>query len=415
MSQQTGNKVPHVVIVGGGMVGISLALMLSKKTPEFTITLIEKSPFPEKKLTKNPSELPIQKASSFDARSTALSAGSMQLLADIGCWNLLSEFVAPINNIHISDKNHYAGNLLKASDYAVDALGYVVENAALGQCLLYALEQTNINCLAPATVVGCDMTKNGVCLSVSDSATGNGPIIDADLVVIADGGDSPLCQSLGINRTLKSYQQSAIITNVALATPHQGIAYERFTDQGPLALLPLTSYEGDHRASVVWTKKTTDVDALLELNDQKFLAALQKCFGYRAGRFIKTGQRHVYPLELIQSDEQVRSHVVVMGNAAHFLHPVAGQGFNLSLRDCAVLTNVVSKNITAPGVYTTLKQYEQNREMDQQITIGLTDSMVKLFSSSACANSLFRQSGLLLLNAIPTAKRNLAQQMMGIA
>jgi 2-polyprenyl-6-methoxyphenol 4-hydroxylase len=426
-----------IVIIGGGMVGISLALMLSKalsKThPSIPITLIEKFPFPEKNTT--PSLQP-----SFDSRATALSAGSVKLLQDIDCWEAVSQQAEPIRDIHISDRGHYAGTLLHARDYSVDALGYVVENSALGQCLLQQLRQTAVNCIAPATVEQCRFTRQGVELSlkkndvspdlkkalISKTVKGKeaknkkvSQILQADLVLVADGADSPLSKSLGIETQITQYQQSAIIANVALAKPHKNIAYERFTDQGPLALLPLGDCNGMHRASVVWTRETKQVDGLMQRSDEDFLQELQRCFGYRADHMLQVGKRQVYPLQLMQATEQVRSHLVLMGNAAHFLHPVAGQGFNLSLRDCATLVSVLAA--VSPGTahtklgdYKILKEYLSQREADQLMTVGLTHALVNTFSSSRLSLSILRQCGLLSLQALPQVKAHLAQQMMGM-
>lgn len=429
-----------IVIIGGGMVGISLALMLStalsKTHPCIPIALIEKFPFPEK-------NTPPSLQHSFDSRATALSAGSVKLLQDIDCWQAVSQQAEPISDIHISDRGHYAGTLLHASDYAVDALGYVVENSALGQCLLQQLHQTTVKCIAPATVEQCRFTRKGVELTLKKNAAST-PVIDnevkgkqvneilqADLVLIADGADSPLSKSLGIETQTTQYQQSAIITNVALAKPHKGTAYERFTDQGPLALLPLGDCDGMHRASVVWTRETKQVDGLMQLSDEDFLHELQHCFGYRADHMLQVGKRQVYPLQLMQATEQVRSHVVLMGNAAHFLHPVAGQGFNLSLRDCATLASVLASATSAAtssgcanekgtaqsslGDYKILKEYLSQREADQQMTVGLTHALVNTFSSKKLSLSVLRQCGLLSLQALPQVKTQLAQQMMGMS
>jgi 2-polyprenyl-6-methoxyphenol hydroxylase-like FAD-dependent oxidoreductase len=203
------------------------------------------------------------------------------------------------------------------------------------------------------------------------------------------------------------------------------MAYERFTDQGPLALLPLADCEQQHRAALVWTRNSTDAERLASASDDEFLNELQQTMGYRASKITHVGERAYYPLELVQSIEQVRSRVVVMGNAAHFLHPVAGQGFNLSLRDCASLADTLADslidntrgNISVSnkiGALSTLQQYLACRESDQQRTIALTDTMVSTFSSNALSLSLFRQCGLLSLNAMPVAKKILARQMMGL-
>lgn len=410
---------PHIAIVGGGMVGVTLALMLadqSSTSSPLKITLIEKFPFP--KTQEDQSLQP-----SFDARSTALSAGSVGLLKQLGCWDKLKQHAEPIRDIHISDKGHYGGTLLNAADYDVDALGYVLENRWLGQCLLQRLDelqqQVNIQCLAPATVESCQFTQRSAVLSIRQPDDIESSL-EADVVLIADGAESPLRQSLGIDARTTAYKQSAIIANVALKAPHQGVAYERFTEQGPLAVLPLETCDGVHRASVVWTRHNHEgnnqAEALMALDDNDFLSALQDCFGYRAGVFTQVGQRHCYPLELVEATEQVRSRIVIAGNAAHFLHPVAGQGFNLSLRDSAVLAGILIKahsNGQDIGALKVLSEYEKQREKDQQLTIGLTNAMVKTFSTRGMSLSVMRQLGLLSLQAVPAMKQSLARQMMG--
>jgi ubiquinone biosynthesis UbiH/UbiF/VisC/COQ6 family hydroxylase len=278
------------------------------------------------------------------------------------------------------------------------------------------LAQAKIDCIAPATVNPCTLKKKGALLSLTENDITSGLV--ADVVLVADGADSPLRKFLGIDSDTRHYQQSAIITNIALEKPHKGIAYERFTEQGPLALLPLSDCEDVHRASVVWTRDTHEAEAIMALDDDAFMQQLQACFGYRAGHIQQVGQRQSYPLSLVQAKEQVRSNIVILGNAAHFLHPVAGQGFNLSLRDCAALVEVLAnacQHQQPLGDYNTLLQYQQQREQDQQLTISLTDAMVKTFSSKKWSLSVMRQLGLYSLQALPNAKKTLARQMMGLS
>lgn len=425
----------HITIVGGGMVGLSLALMLAKRLPDaIAVSLIEKFPFPSVEQKKESFVEKIHQAS-FDARSTAISAGSAALLASIDCWEALAAQAEAINTIHISDRGHYASTQLDAQEQEVDALGYVVENHFLGHCLLQQLQRSRVKVIAPAIVERCQFTQQDVKIVLAAENSNNQnkqQIIATDLLIIADGADSPLCRSMGIDSHKKNYQQSAIIANVALDKPHKGIAYERFTDQGPLALLPLSDCEQQHRAALVWTRNNEEANRLASVSDGNFLNELQQAMGHRAGKLTHIGERNMYPLTLVQSSEQVRSRVVVMGNAAHFLHPVAGQGFNLSLRDCATLVDVLvdvlvealtknnrvnKQNINTCidiGELAILQRYLSRREADQHRTIALTDTMVKTFSSTELSRSVFRQMGLLGLNAMPTAKKILAKQMMGM-
>jgi 2-polyprenyl-6-methoxyphenol 4-hydroxylase len=419
-SQGSHTQEQHIAIVGGGMVGVSLALMLSQafeNSPQAVhISLIEQFPFP----SAHTQQTPTHHASSFDARSTALSAGSVELLNTLGVWENLQEQAQAIQHIHISDKGHYSNTQLHAQDHGLDALGYVVENRQLGYGLLEQLQNTAVECIAPATVSACRMKKGGAILQITQTDEQAHDCVTerhADVVLIADGTDSPLRQSLGIDCDMTPYHQSAIIMNIALKEPHQGIAYERFTDQGPLAVLPLKDCDGLHRAAVVWTRDTQQADTVMAYSDAQCMQQLQTCFGYRAGYIEHVGQRHCYPLALVQAKEQVRSHIVVVGNAAHFLHPVAGQGFNLSLRDNAVLAKTLREAVEkeqAIGHYQTLQRYQQEREKDQQLTIGLTHAMVDTFSSKKWSLSALRQMGLLSLHAMPLAKKTLARQMMGM-
>jgi len=423
----------HITIVGGGMVGLSLALMLVKNLPDtIDVSLIEKFAFPLSSKNSQASTEEKMQQDSFDARSTAISAGSATLLASIDCWDSLSAYVEAINTIHISDRGHYISTQLNAQEQEVDALGYVVENRSLGHCLLQQLQQSRVKVIAPAIVERCQFIQQKVKIILAaenSNKESEQQAIATDLLIIADGADSPLCRSIGIESHKTHYQQSAIIANVALDKPHNGIAYERFTDQGPLALLPLSDCEQQHRAALVWTRNNEEAHRLSSVSNEEFLDELQQAMGYRAGKLTHIGERHMYPLTLVQSSEQVRSRVVVMGNAAHFLHPVAGQGFNLSLRDCATLVDVLSEALTEKyhannknvdaiidiGGLAILQRYLSRRETDQQRTIALTDTMVNTFSSAELSRSVFRQMGLLGLNAMPAAKKILAKQMMGMA
>lgn len=239
--------------------------------------------------------------------------------------------------------------------------------------------------------------------------------IHTQLVIIADGADSPLRASLGIDVDIEKYHQTAIIANVALSNPHDGVAYERFTDEGPMALLPLGGKDGCESA-LVWTQPEDQADAILALDDEAFMEQLQQRFGFRLGHFKSVGKRDAYPLQLMLAKEQVRSSLVVMGNAAHFLHPVAGQGFNLALRDCAALTTVLAKARRAQqplGALKVLQQYEQQQQLDQQATIQFSDKLTRLFSTAALPSAGLRALGFLGLETLPGAKQLLASQTMG--
>lgn len=403
----------HIVIVGGGMVGISLALMLAKHLPASAvdITLIEQFAL------NNPSSI---QQPSFDDRSTALSAGTTNILQELGCWADLEQDAEKIKCVHVSDRGHFGGTRLLAQDYQLDAVGYVIENKQLGQALIKQLQQSSVTCLAPASVTQCKPKKAAYQLSVDSAAQEEKQqsYIDADLLLIADGAHSPLRSMLGIDVDSTDYQQSALIANVELEQDHRGIAYERFTDEGPIALLPLPDINHKHRAALVWTLPSAKAREISSASPEFIVQQLQQRLGFRMGNITGIGERKLYPLTLIQAREQIRSHMAIIGNAAHFLHPVAGQGFNLALRDCWVLTECLQhaqQQNQALGKLSILNNYLDRQVLDQDLTIGLTNSLVTLFSSTVLPKIVLRQLGLLSLNLLPVAKNQFAQKMMGLS
>ncbi len=412
-----------MVIVGGGMVGASLACLLCAARSDWRVLLVEAFALPAAGESSTPIYQP-----SFDARSTALSYGSIEIFRALDLWPTLAEHASSIRRVHVSDRGHFGGALVDAEDQAVSELGSVVENAWLGAVLLARLhELPNLTCVAPAKLEKIQPRRAGVSLTLRAGSTASGSAdsgvspavaLDASLVIIADGADSDLAASLGIAYKRKDYRQAAIIANVSYSEPHQGVAYERFTDQGPLALLPLDGERG-RRSALVWTQPEDQVEQIQQLDDRAFLALLQQRFGHRLGKFEQVGQRHAYPLSMAVAEEQVRSGLVLMGNAAHFLHPVAGQGFNLALRDCASLVEALlqaepaSGRDSALGSLPVLQAYLQQQQLDQQVTGGFSDGIVRLFSNAQLPAMALRHLGFIGLETIPQAKDFLARQTMG--
>ena len=323
----------------------------------------------------------------------------------MGVWQAIAERAEPIKDIHVSDRGRFSTARLSAREEGVPALGYVVENAWLGQCLWKGLDPEVISWRCPAEVTHMQPLDTGYRLTLNDETS-----LDCDLVVLADGGRSGLREQLGINVRKRPYDQSALIANITPSQPHDGMAFERFTDEGPMALLPLP----DNRCALVWTRLGMDAKRLAEVDERSFLRELQDVFGYRLGTLKQVGARHLYPLTLVEAQEQVRPHLAVLGNAAHSLHPIAGQGFNLSLRDAQALADVLLASDKKPGDLATLLSYQQRQAVDQQLTIGFSDQVTRLFGSDQTLISLGRNLGLLGLDLMPPAKRWFARQAMGL-
>jgi 2-octaprenyl-6-methoxyphenol hydroxylase len=401
-----------IVIAGGGMVGISLALQLDAVLPpHITILLVEGVEVPEPARDGVPDYHP-----SFDARSTALSYSSRLIYQQMGVWDELARWLCPIESIHVSSRGHFGSTLMRAPDYAWPALGYVVENAWLGNALVQSLHRRRrVEVMSPASVANVAISEAGAELELDE---GKGEL-NAKLLLVADGVGSGLREQLGVSVTEKPYGQHALVANVAFTEPHRGCAYERFTDEGPLALLPLLpTPDAGHRSALVWTLPPARAAELRDCSEKDFLRDLQARFGYRQGRLSQVGTRHAYPLSLVRSDEQVRQGVVVMGNAAHALHPVAGQGFNLALRDVAELGRVLARGMAnglAPGDLSVLQRYQRRQRPDQDRTIQFSDRVPSLFMSRDPLLGMGRDLALAGLDIMPGLKREFVRYAAGVA
>jgi 2-octaprenyl-6-methoxyphenol hydroxylase len=410
-----------IVIAGGGMVGVSLALQLGAVLPDSVrIVLVEGFPFPEPTPGVKPDYHP-----SFDARSTALSYSSRLIYEQMNVWSELEQWLCPIDTIHVSNRGRFGSAHLRCEDYDWPALGYVVENAWLGNSLIQALyRQARVELISPARVVNAAPLEDGMRLQLEGAGLSGQEgeqeaELDTGLLLVVDGANSGLRRQLGVAVDEKSYRQHALVANIAFSRAHQGCAYERFTDEGPVALLPLLPAPGGaHRAGLVWTLTRERAEHLQVCPEEEFLLELQQRFGYRLGRLEHVGERHAYPLSLVQSAEQVRKGVVVMGNAAHALHPVAGQGFNLALRDVAVLGQVLAEAFavaTPLGDLKVLQRYHDRQLADQVRTVTFSDKLPTLFMQSDPILGLGRDLGLACLDILPAAKREFVRHAAGVA
>lgn len=399
-----------VVIAGGGMVGLSLALALDHiGGGRLRLLLVESF------AAGAGSAAPVYRPS-FDARATALSHGSRSILEKLGLWDTLSAHTTAITDIHVSERGRFGSVALNAQQRGWPALGYVVENAWLGNVLLAAARRRPaISLLSPAAVVGCAPGADHALITIEES--GARREIGAALIAIAAGADSDLREKLGIATKVSDYQQQAIITNVCCRQAHRGWAYERFTDWGPMALLPLTDSEaGEARLALVWTMPPERAAQLLGSSDGIFLNTLQQRFGHRQGHFLRVGQRHAYDLKLVAAEEQIRRQLVLVGNAAHSLHPVAGQGFNLALRDVQRLAETVCEAAAAGediGAVPVLQRYLQRQALDQWKTVLFSDRVSALFERPQPLLGGLRRLGLIALDLNPTLKNGFIDQTAG--
>ncbi|WP_075382537.1 2-octaprenyl-6-methoxyphenyl hydroxylase [Acinetobacter pittii] len=397
----------QVIIVGGGMVGLSLSLMLAKAN--IAVKLLEAVKYPN---YDDQNVAPYH--SSFDARNTALSRRSVQIYQKLGLWDALQQHATPILQVHITEQGSFGKARLIAEQEKVESFGQVIENAWLGRVLLTQVRQQPLIELINGVQVTA-LTQDTEQVHIEAKRGDEVLKLESKLLIAADGRDSFCRQAIGIGVDVHDYDQVAIVTTVQTSKPHDQVGFERFSALGPLALLPLP---GEYRRSVVWpVKKGTEGEWLGEENDQHFLDALQKTYGDRAGKFEKTGKRFSYPLSQVLAHKQAVGRVILMGNAAHTIHPVAGQGFNLCLRDADVLVRYLVNQLTTSddiGNPDNLLAYEQARLSDQQRVIKFCDTVVRGFSNQNPLLKLIRNTGLIAFDVIPGIKPLVANYAMGL-
>ena len=425
------NQYYDVIIVGGGMVGASLAIALLPLTEAphnlkvgvvdaFDHSASGKSTNDKSAVSENTENQNEVDQPSYDDRSIALSHGSSLIFKGMGLWSELQPKTSPIKEIHVSDRGHFGATRLTAIKEKVPSLGYLVESKRLGRQLYKKLENTNIDLIIPADVI--DIKKaDDKSISLELKKGQDTLHLNTRLLVAADGTNSQIRELSGIQTTVSDYHQSAIIANVSTQKPHNGKAYERFTENGPIALLPMTG----NRSSLVWTHRTdngtADIDAVMAMQDEEFLDTLDQAFGFRLGKFTKVGKRSTFPLSLVTADRNTAYRTVIIGNASHTLHPVAGQGLNLALRDVAVLADLLAGLISNTDLPNGIKSipellvvYEELRADDLKNTIRYTDSLVRLFSNDNVALGHTRAGGLLAVDRISPMREWISQQSMGI-
>ncbi len=385
-----------IAIVGGGMVGANLAVALQGL--DRRVALIEAVPHDS---AAQPS---------FDERTTALSNGSRRILETLGVWPDVAASASPIAKIHVSDRGHFGFARIDAAEQGLKALGHLVPNRALGAALWARLRRrADVQVYCPAQVARIVAGEQSVELQLSGA--GGLECITARLVVAADGIDSATRSAFGVAVEVRDYEQTAVITTVLPRKFHEHVAYERFTESGPLALLPLA----DGRCTLVLTLSRAMVESAMSWSDEQFLAEVQRRFGFRLGRFLKVGRRVPYPLSLTRAQRTSAGRCIILGNAAQGLHPVAGMGFNLGLRDVASLAELIAERGADFDDTAIAQAYDAWRAADRREIIGLTDGLVRLFASRLGAVRGLRNAGLLAFDLLPPAKAALSALSTGAA
>ncbi|MDP3778336.1 FAD-dependent monooxygenase [Methylotenera sp.] len=379
----------NIVIVGGGPVGMVLSLLLAKNNIASTVLEVRK-----------------QGAANQDTRALALSYGTRRILEKLGIWQSLSAYAAAINTIHVSQKGSLGRSVLQASDYQQEALGYVLSYGALCTVLNTELQRFSMVKFideAQAEAITYDANQ----ATIRYSRQGEVFQLTSQLAVLADGGRS-LEEAAGLKRETKEYGHDALITKVSAELPHHNVAYERFTTDGPMALLP----NGERDFSLVWTGKKALISPLLDLSDAEFLTQFHAQFGDRVGRFLTVEKRMTFPLKLSQLQEMDTPHLVVIGNAAQTMHPVAGQGFNVGLRDAEVLAQQIMNTAAGDiGTKEMLTAYRANRRTDTKNGLLFTDFLVNIFSNDILGFAKLRSTGLGLFDIVKPVKRHLVRKM----
>ncbi len=386
-----------VIIAGGGLTGATLALIISSLARgRIPVTLIETA-LPD-----------TQSDAHVDSRAIALSQGTCQQLIRTGIWPALADQTTPITHIQVTDRGYPGCVNLHAQDYAIAALGYVIELHDARQQLFALLKKAaGVRLCCPARVTGMTRSQQHVTVQLD-----SGEQLESELLIAADGSSSFLASACNIRGEQRDYQQIAVTAQLMTEKNPAGCAFERFTDTGPLALLP-----GPQGSSfLVWCHRQADHQTVISWDDRNFLQQLQQAFGWRLGRIVQAGRRHSYPLRSFRASTHISHRLALVGNAAQTLHPIAGQGFNLALRDSVALAEILTKAAQAgtdSGSWSVLDRYQTRRRHDQAMTLSITDGLIDLFTSNYQPLVAGRNIALMLMEHLPVMRYLLARRTLG--
>lgn len=388
-----------VAIIGGGLVGASLACALAPLGLE--VALLEAQ------------EPGAGSTASFDDRALALSESSCRIFQGLGIWSLLESVATPIREIRVTERGRWGKVVLDPAELGLDRFGHVVEARLCGAALMKSLGGFgNVEFISPARIQSVQVGASDA--SVQYFRNGQPFTLAAQLLVGADGAESVVRKSLGIEEDRHDYRQTAVICNITTSLPHRGVAFECITPTGPFALLP----HSEGRSGLVWGVAAEDAPAILALSDRDFREQAQALFGNALGPWLKVGRRSAYPLKLVRAREDFRSRAVLVGNAAHAIHPIGAQGFNLGLRDVAVLAELITDSFLEKpeddiGRPDLLKAYSEWREQDQDGTTAFSDGLARLYANPSMLAAVARKTGLIAHALLPSMRRQMALRAMG--
>lgn len=412
-SATSAERAVDVAILGGGMVGLSLAAALG--AGGLSVAVID------------PESAAARLAAPFDGRSSAIAWGSQQALAAIGAWAGMAAAAQPILDIRVSDGDaqgraarlflHYDHRELAPPGGAAPPFGFIVENRAVRRALLARVAALPLVLhLAPARAAALERGRDGVAVALEPGAAGV-RLLRARLAVGADGRESPTRAAAGIGVTRWDYPQTAIVGTVAHERPHEGVAHEHFLPAGPFAMLPMVPAEGVNRSSIVWTERADLAPTMMRLSDAAFGAEIERRFGDTLGRIRPLGRRWAHPLGLLHAERYVDRRLALVGDAAHAIHPIAGQGLNLGLRDVAALAEAVVDahrlGLDIGGAQV-LARYQRWRRPDNLLLMAATDGLNRLFSNDLPPLRLARDLGLAAVGRLPVLKRLFMRHAMGL-